>query len=66
MNTMHALARQQVSWDQEAATIAAGSRAFFPERPAGEPGMFAGAAFTLTMLVLLVAGFQCIEWIIQS
>lgn len=63
---MNALQHQQRQWDAEAETIAAGTRAFFPDRPAGEPDMLTGAVFTTTMMALLVGGFQVLEWIIQS
>lgn len=60
------LRAQQARWDAEGQTIERGLASFISERPEGQPGMLTGAAFTLTMLVLLVAGFQLLEWIIQS
>lgn len=60
------LRAQQVRWDAEHETIERGLASFIPERPEGEPSMLAGTVFTITMLVLLVAGFQILEWIIQS
>lgn len=60
------LRAQQARWDAEGTTIERGLASFIPEKPEGEPSMLVGTVFTLTMLVLLVAGFQLLEWIIQS
>lgn len=49
---MNSLQHQQVRWDHEGQTIAAGSRAFLPDRPAGELGMIEGTALVLAILAL--------------